>query len=143
MECITLKQNRYESRKYKIKAKRLDNGEWVCGYFYEENGNTYIIENRQKESVLNRNVTHQVDSKTVYQFTGLKDCEGREVWEGDILQDVDDDNIKYVVTFGEGAFFARKVGLYTGIPLHECVGSLGNDVITYANVVGNKFDKEK
>lgn len=127
----------------KFKAKRLDNGEWVCGYFYEENGNTYIIENRQKESVLNRNVTHQVDSKTVCQFTGLKDCEGREVWEGDILQDVDDDNIKYVVTFGEGAFFARKVGLYTGIPLHECVGSLGNDVITYAKVVGNKFDKEK
>ena len=29
-----------------------------------------------------------------------------------------------------------------GIPLHECVGSLGNDVITYAKVVGNKFDKE-
>lgn len=64
-------------------------------------------------------------------------------WLKDILQDVDDDNIKYVVTFGEGAFFARKVGLYTGIPLHECVGSLGNDVITYAKVVGNKFDKEK
>lgn len=28
------------------------------------------------------------------------------------------------------------------IPLHECVGSLGNDVITYAKVVGNKFDKK-
>ena len=107
----------------KFKAKRLDGKGWVCGYFYEENDNTYIIENRQKESKLN--------------------CKGREAWEGDILQDVDDDNIKYVVTFGEGAFFARKVGLYTGIPLHECVGSLGNDVITYAKVVGNKFDKEK
>lgn len=125
----------------KFKAKRLDNGEWCEGYFYEENGNTYIIENRQKESKLNRNITYQVDPSTVCQFTGLKDCKGREVWEGDILQDVDDDNIKYVVTFGEGAFFARKVGLYTGIPLHECVGSLGNDVITYAKVVGNKFDK--
>ena len=125
----------------KFKAKRLDNGEWCEGYFYEENGNTYIIENRQKESKLNRNITYQVDPSTVCQFTGLKDCKGREVWKGDILQDVDDDNIKYVVTFGQGAFFARKVGLYTGIPLHECVGSLGNDVITYAKVVGNKFDK--
>lgn len=127
----------------KFKAKRLDGKGWVCGYFYEENDNTYIIENRQKESKLNRNLTYQVDPSTVCQFTGLKDCKGREAWEGDILQDVDDDNIKYVVTFGEGAFFARKVGLYTGIPLHECVGSLGNDVITYAKVVGNKFDKEK
>ena len=127
----------------KFKAKRLDNGEWCEGYFYEENGNTYIIENRQKESVLNRNVTYEVDPSTVCQFTGLKDCKGREVWEGDILQDVDDDNIKYVVIFAEGTFLAQKEGLYTGIPLHECVGSLGNDVITYAKVVGNKFDKEQ
>lgn len=127
----------------KFKAKRLDNAEWVEGYFYQECGNTYIIEDRQKDSKLNRNEAVLVDPSTVCQFTGLKDCEGNETWEGDILQDVDDDNIKYVVTFGEGAFFARKVGLYTGIPLHECVGSLGNDVITYANVVGNKFDKKK
>ena len=126
----------------KFKAKRLDNSEWVEGYFYQECDNTYIIEDRQGESMLNRNHLYEVDPSTVCQFTGLKDCEGREVWKGDILQDVDDDNIKYVVTFGQGAFFARKVGLYTGIPLHECVGSLGNDVITYAKVVGNKFDKE-
>lgn len=127
----------------KFKAKRLDGKGWVCGYFYEENGNTYIIENRQKESKLNRNPTYQVDPSTVCQFTGLKDSEGKEIWEGDILQDVDDDDIKYVVTFNEGTFLARKEGFYIGIPLHECVGSLGNDVVTYAKVVGNKFDKKE
>lgn len=125
----------------KFKAKRLDNGEWCEGYFYEENGNTYIIENRQKESMLNRNVTYEVAPSTVCQFTGLKDCNGNEIWEGDILQDVDYDYFKYVVIFAEGTFLAQKEGHYTGIPLHECIGDSGN--VTYAKVVGDKFDKEK
>ena len=40
-------------RTIKFRARRLDNNEWVCGYFYEENYNTYIIENRQNVSMLN------------------------------------------------------------------------------------------
>ena len=120
----------------KFKAKSILDGAWVQGdLIHKEDGKIAILRNGFNVS--------EVDPSTVCQFTGLKDCKGREVWQGDILQDVDDDNIKYVVTFGEGAFFARKVGLYTGIPLHECVGSLGNDVITYAKVIGNKFDKKK
>ena len=125
----------------KFKAKRLDNNTWVEGYFYAECGNAYIIEDRQSESMLNRNEAHQVDPSTVCQFTGLKDCNGNEIWEGDILQDVDYDNFKYVVIYAEGTFLAQKEGLYTGIPLHECIGDSGN--VTYAKVVGNKFDKEK
>lgn len=129
-------------RQIKFKAKRLDNGEWIIGSFV-----VMKIPALSKTTIsivaADGATLHEIDPSTVCQFTGLKDCKGREVWEGDILQDVDDYNIKYVVTFNEGAFFARKVGLYTGIPLHECVGSLGNDVITYAKVVGNKFDKEK
>lgn len=30
-----------EIENIKFKAKRLDGKGWVCGYFYEENGNTY------------------------------------------------------------------------------------------------------
>lgn len=69
----------------KFKAKRLDNGKWVEGYFYTECGNAYIIENRQKESKLNRNLSYQIDPLTVCQFTGQTDCKGNEIWEGDIV----------------------------------------------------------
>ena len=48
-------------RTIKFRAKRLDNKEWTCGYFYEENDNTYIIENRQKESILNHYCPVKVD----------------------------------------------------------------------------------
>lgn len=125
----------------KFKAKRLDNGEWIEGDLIHKE--TYVCIGYLSSEIPNITRVQKVDTSTVCMFTGIKDCKGREVWEGDILQDVDDDNMKYVVTFNEGTFLARKEGLYIGIPLHECVGSLGNDVITYAKVVGNKFDKEK
>ena len=76
-------------RRIKFKAKRLDGKGWVCGYFYEENGNTYIIENRQKESKLNRNLTYKVDHSTVCQFTGENDMNGNEIYIGDIISNLE------------------------------------------------------
>lgn len=123
----------------KFKAKRLDGKGWVCGYFYKENGNTYIIENRQKESMLNRNTTYQVDPSTICQFTGLKDCEGNELWEGDILEG----EPKCEIVFSKGTFAARFID-YDG---EECVDPLyyfiKEDGTVECKVVGNKFDKEK
>lgn len=121
----------------KFKAKRLDGKGWVCGYFYEENGNTYIIENRQKESKLNRNLTYQVDPSTVCQFTGLKDSEGNEIWEGDIVECDTYDlykgfiKVKAIIEYMYGAF----VAIIDGMPY-----SL---YFKYIKVIGNKFDKDK
>ena len=124
----------------KFKAKRLDNGEWIKGYFYEENDNTYIIENRQKESKLNRNLTYQVDPSTVCQFTGLKDCKGNEIWEGDIVHDSYDllciDNLYEVVYIEEEGMFDFK-----SLDKVDNYDPFVNLLEVY--VVGNKFDKEK
>ena len=122
----------------KFKAKRLDNGEWIKGYFYEENDNTYIIENRQKESKLNRNPAYQVDPSTVCMFTGLKDCEGKELFEHDVIK-----NYPFIpseIVWSEelsGYYLKHANGKIEGKPLGYYL-SLGKFI-----VVGNKFDNEK
>lgn len=127
----------------KFKAKRLDGKGWVFGYFYEENGNTYIIENRQKESKLNRNLTYQVDPSTVCQFTGLKDCEGNEIWEGDILLNTNSGS-QYTVMYSGygGAFFIRKIRTVNDDMYLFELSDVDN-CIAFIEVIGNKFDKEK
>lgn len=120
-------------RQIKFKAKRLDGKEWVCGYFYEENGNTYIIKNRQKESMLNRNVTYEVDPSTVCQFTGLKDKNGTPIYEGDIVTYKDNNAERRgdINWDSKSAALCFEQGFLVHYPSENMV------------VVGNKFDKEE
>lgn len=122
----------------KFKAKRLDNNTWVEGYFYAECGNTYIIEDRQSESMLNRNEAHQVDPLTVCQFTGLTDCKGNEIWEHDLIHFVGFTHTAEVIWSEED--YAFMVAASENEPLY-----LLSYVLEIGKIerVGNKFDNEK
>lgn len=121
----------------KFKAKRIDDNTWVEGYFYSECGNAYIIENCQKESMLNRNITYEVDPSTVCQFTGLTDCKGKELFEHDLI---------HFVRFSDAAEVIWSEGNCAFMAVCENKHSYWlHDVIKICRIerIGNKFDKKK
>lgn len=119
----------------KFKAKRLDNGEWVEGDLMKESYGARIIGHTSKADNW-----IAVNPSTICQFTGLKDCECNEIWEGDIVHDSYDllciDNLYEVVYIEEEGTFAFK-----SLDKVDNYEPFVNLFEVY--VVGNKFDEEE
>ena len=67
--------------RYLVKAKRIDNGEWVQGYLYGVWEKRYVLcgmTNDIPDMI-------EVDTSTICQCTGLKDKNGQKIWENDVV----------------------------------------------------------
>ena len=121
----------------KFKAKRLDNGEWIIGSFV-----VMKIPALSKTTIgivaADGATLHEIDPSTVCQFTGLKDRNGVEVYENDIVKAVDWEEKICNVEYKDYGFCLCSKSFRHGImPLFVAVDNC--DIY----VVGNKFDKEK
>lgn len=114
--------------RYLFKAKRVDNGEWVEGYLSypsctEKGNESYYFYAKDSLDFFSRCV---VDASTVCQCTGLKDKNGKLIWENDICKYQWNGKTKIDVIKYDPPMFSYSGAMRWNLDCDE--------------VIGNKFD---
>ena len=129
-------------REILFKAKRIDNGEWVEGYYFHEviigwdmdrhiitTGKVKVKGAYAESSEL---IKYEINPNTLCQYTGLVDKKRNKIWENDIVNLCED---FYVITWEkDDAMFALE-DVYFGIS--ESFKSADS---RWCEIIGNTID---
>lgn len=119
--------------RYLFRGKRKDNGEWVFGDLVHS---VYKIGDTCVGQYGNEVGMHEVDPETVCQCTGIKDKNGKLIWENDIVNCLTEECCGYI------GWNESEAGFYFNVLLED--GSFEEEhIYDYQDcieVIGNTFD---
>lgn len=122
--------------RYLFRAKRKDNGEWIFGNLIQTDDGVYIIQNYvPQHSIKNC----EVDPSTVCQCTGLKDKNGKLIWENDIIE-CKDGKHNFQTQIEWDAYCAGFIFQDTETSAVGLDAITANGLYSESKVVGNIFD---
>ena len=113
----------------KFRGKNAFSANWFYGFLTKEDEKYFITKNSSE--------FYQVDQKTIGQWTGLYDKNGKEIYEGDIIEYKDSTGLhRETVVFDKGCFYA---GWHSGSSTREAPKLINTRIST---VIGNIYESE-
>ena len=137
-------------RQIKFRGWNEKNKRWLYGAYLVNRGFPYIVEDGI-QSPFAEPADFMVGEDTVGQFTGLKDKNGIEIYEYDIIgykahEGYLLESFRAPVLFENGTFGYKRensklggIGVFEPFCVHDC---LQEDFLDYVEVLGNAFGRE-
>lgn len=110
-------------REILFRGKSLRTEKWIQGYLFRCWERAYIA-----WGMVNDNADmKEVDPETVCQYTGLTDKNGRKIFEGDIINDIDYGIMKCIYLHGSFVWYKEdgfRIECMKYVPVIEVIGNI-------------------